>query len=149
MTRVNVVPGQIWQDDCYYFDRQTGKCAWKYVLILANDSDGDAVTATFTSKPHGLTEMPPCSVGPPRAGYFVGILGGVFKLPTWVDFNSVEILDPYDLHLHVSTGRTRLLGQTLNVSILCAVLRCVLQSEDITGRQARLIGDVVAELRWP
>lgn len=149
MAKIHVAPGQIWQDDCYYLDRQTGECKRKYVLILATDQGGDAVTAVFTSKPHGLTETPACSLGPPRAGYFVGVPGGAFSQPTWVDFNSVEMFDMLDLHLHVSSGRTRLLDQTLDAPMFCAVLRCLLQSDDITGRQARLIGNVAAHLGCP
>jgi hypothetical protein len=76
MPKVSVAPGQIWRDDCYYLDRQTGECKRKYVLILAADAGGDALTAVFTSKPNGLTENPACSLGPPRAGYFVGTPGG-------------------------------------------------------------------------
>ena len=146
MARIAAVAGQIWQDDCYYLDRQTGECRRKYVLILAVDTSGDAITAVFTSKPNGLTETPPCSLGPPRAGYFTGVPGGVFMKPTWVDFNSLETLDAADLALHVSSGRTRPLAQTLKASVFCGILRCVLQSDDITARQARLVGDVAEVL---
>lgn len=149
MPRAVVAPGQIWQDECYYLDRQTGECKRKYVLILATDGNGDSVTAVFTSKPHGLAENPACSLGPPRAGYFVGVPGGVFNLPTWVDFSSLDTLDGDDLANHIVSGRTRLLAQTLTPQIFCAVLRCVLQSDDITGRQARWIGDTVASLNCP
>jgi hypothetical protein len=148
MAKIAVEPGQIWQDDCYYLDRQTGECKRKYVVVLAADN-GDAVTAVFTSKSNGLTEIPACSLGPPRAGFFVGALGGVFNLPTWVDFSSLDILDGFDLARHVSSGRTQLLTQTLSVQTLCSVLRFVLQSEDITGRQARWLGDTAAVLNCP
>lgn len=70
MIQIAVAPGQIWQDDCYYLDRQTGECKRKYVLVLAVDGSGDSVTAVFTSKPHGLTEAPACSLGPPPCGLF-------------------------------------------------------------------------------
>ena len=148
MTKLAVAPGQIWQDDCYYLDRQTGECKRKYVLVLATNS-GDAVTAVFTSKPNGLTENPVCSLGPPRAGFFAGVPGGVLNLPTWIDFSSLDILDGFDLNTHVSSGRTRLLAQKLPAQILCGVLRCVLQSEDITGRQARWVGNTIAALNCP
>ena len=149
MAKISVVPGQIWQDDCYYLDRQTGECKRKYVLVLAADNSGDLVTAAFTSKPHGLTETPACSLGPPRAGFFVGSPGGILNQPTWVDFNSVEMLDAADLALHVSTGRTRLITVTLAAPIFCATLRCLLQSDDITQRQARWIGDTASNLNCP
>lgn len=146
-----VVPaaaGQIWRDDCYYLDRATGQCQRKYLLVLAVDPrSGDAVTAVFTSKANGLVESPACNLGPPRAGHFVGALGGVLQLPSWVDFNSLQDLEARDLDRLRHSGRLNLLAQGLPGPLLCAVLRCVQQSEDLTGRQARLIGDVAAALR--
>jgi len=142
-----VAPGQIWQDDCYYLDRRSGECMRKYVLVLAIEAGGDPITAVFTSKPNGLTERPPCSLGAPREGYFIGIPGGAFGKPTWVDFSSVHTLDARDLALHVAQGRTKLLKQSLDAVALCAVLRCLLRSDDITNRQARWIGDTAASLQ--
>lgn len=143
-------PGQIWRDDCYYLDRKTGECQRKYVLVLAVDPRGrDLVTAVFTSKPNGLVEQPACNLGPPRAGYFVGVPGGVLALPTWVDFNSLQDLDAADLAKLQRSGRMTLLPQPLPVSLFCAVLRCVMQCDDLTGRQARLVGDVAAALACP
>lgn len=141
------VAGQIWRDNCYYLNRATGECERKYVLVLAVDAAaGDAVTAVFTSKPNGLTEKPPCSSGPPRAGYFVGLPGGVMQKPTWVDFSSLEMLDDSDLQRNLRSGRMSLLPQTLTPTLFCAVLRCALRSDDITRRQARLVADTAAAL---
>ena len=143
-------PGQIWRDDCYYLDRKTGEYQRKYLLVLGVDPrSGDTTTAVFTSKPNGLSEQPACSLGPPRAGYFVGAPGGVLTLPTWVDFNSLQDLDSSDLANMLRRGRMRLLPQTLPVPLFCGVLRCVLQFDDLTGRQARVVGDVAAMLRCP
>lgn len=143
-------PGQVWQDNCYYFDSATGECMRKYVLVLAVETkSGDCVTAVFTSKPHGLKENPPCSLGPPRAGYFVGVPGGALSMPTWVDFSSVATLDSSDLVIHERSGRKKLLGLVLPQQVFCAVLRCVLQSEDIARREARWIGDTAAALGCP
>lgn len=143
-------PGQVWQDNCYYFDSATGECMRKYVLVLAVEpKSGDCVTAVFTSKPHGLKENPPCSLGPPRAGYFVGVPGGVLSQPTWVDFSSVATLDSGDLAMHVRSGRKKQLELALPQPVFCAVLRCVLQSEDIALREARWIADTVAALHCP
>lgn len=149
MLELLVAPGQIWQDDCYYLDQSSGQCMRKYVLVLAVENSGDPITAVFTSKPNGLSEIPPCSIGPPREGYFVGAPGGVLVKPTWIDFSSMNTLDIHDLELHVTQGRTKLLQQTLAISMLCAVLRCILRSEDITQRQARWLGDTVALLKCP
>lgn len=150
MAGTAAAPGQIWQDDCYYFDSTTGKCMRKYVLVLAVEpKSSDCVTAVFTSKPHGLKENPPCSLGPPRAGYFVGVPGGVLSQPTWVDFSSVTTLDSSDLAMHARSGRKKLPGFALPQPVFCAVLRCVLQSEDIALREARWIADTVAALHCP
>lgn len=150
MLEVVVTVGQIWRDDCYYLDRDSGECKRKYVLVLAtNPNTGDVLTAVFTSKPNGLTETPACSLGPPRAGYFVGVPGGILTMPTWVDFSSVDTLDTHDLGLHVRSGRKSLTAQLLPNNICCAVLRCASQSEDITNRQLRWIDDTIATLHCP
>ncbi len=148
--KVAAEPGQIWRDDCYYLELTTGECRRKYLLVLAVDPrSGDPVTAVFTSKSNGLMEKPACNQGPPRAGYFVGTPGGVLTQPTWVDFNSLQDLDLADLRKLQDSGRMNLMLQTLSPPLFCAVLRCVLQCEDLTGRQGRLIGDVAAVLRCP
>jgi len=143
-------PGQIWRDDCYYLNRTTGECERKYLLVLAVDPrSGDWVTAVFTSKSHGLMEEPACNQGPPRAGHFVGAPGGVLQQPTWVDFNSLQDLEAGDMTKLQRSGRLSQLPQNLPTPLLCAVLRCLLQYDDLTGRQARLVGDVAALLRCP
>jgi hypothetical protein len=147
MSKVTAVAGQIWRDDCYYFDNVIGECKRKFVLVLAVDSgSSDLVTAVFTSKSHGLVENPACFLGPPRAGYYVGIPGDNLPLQSWVEFSSVETLDCDDLAIHVKSGRKRLMNQSLSASLFCAVLRCVLQSPDITRRQSRWVGDTAALL---
>lgn len=139
--------GQIWQDNCYYFDHDTGKCMRKYVIVLAVEpKSGDCVTAVFTSKSHGLTEDPACSLGPPRAGYYVGVPGDALTKPTWVDFSSVTTLDSGDFAAHVRTGRKNLTSLAMPAKTFCAVLRCVLQCEDITLRESRWIGDTASSL---
>lgn len=150
MAVATAVAGQIWRDDCYYFDPDTGKCMRKYVLVLAVEANsGDCVTAVFTSKSHGLTENPACSLGPPRAGYFVGVPGDALTQPTWVDFSSVETLDSSDLAAHARAGRKTLTPLVLSNKVFCSVLRCALQCEDITLRESRWIGDTVAALGCP
>ena len=140
-------PGQIWRDDCYYLDAQTGECRRKYLLVLAVSPDGaDAVTAVFTSRSHGLATDPACSVGPPRAGHFVGTPGGALGKSTWVDFSSLQTLDGQDLARHLRSGRKTLQALRLDDALFCAVLRCALQCDDLTGRQARWIGDAAAHL---
>lgn len=66
-----------------------------------------------------------------------------------VDFSSVQTLDHADLAMHVKSGRTRLLVLSLAPPAFCKVLRCLLQSSDITGRQAKWIADAAASLGCP
>lgn len=139
--------GQIWRDSCYYLDAETGECKTKYVLILGySQATTNAVTAVFTSKSHGLTEHPRCSAGPPRSGYFVSTPGPPLNRPTWVELSSLETLDGFDLRKHVAEGRKILLALRLPHDQLCAALRCAQQSDDLTGRQARIIGDSLQAL---
>jgi hypothetical protein len=143
-------PGEIWLDDCYYLDGKTRSCQRKYVLVLAVDpGSGDWITAVFTSKPHGLVEHPPCNLGPPRSGHFVGTPGGVLPRQSWVDFSSLQDLEERDYSRMWRDQRLMPTGQALPTPLLCAVLRCVLQSDDLTGRHAKLIGHLVAALRCP
>lgn len=141
-----VAVGQIWQDDCYYLDSETGECKRKYVLTIAVESSGDTLTAVFTSRPNGLPEDPACFHGPPRAGYFVGVLGQPLVKPSWIDFSSVETLDEIDLKIHLRDGRKKPIPLRIETELLCLVLRCLLQSEDLTKRQIKLLGDLLAEL---
>lgn len=145
------VPGQIWQDECYYLDDQSGQCMRKFVLILAVDEkSGDSVTVVFTSKSNGLPEVPACHIGNPRSGFYLGILGDPLNQQTWVDFNCLETLDSYDLELHSKSDRKILINQTLTQVQLCSVLRCIMQiQEDITKREYRLLGDSIAKLNCP
>jgi len=143
-------PAQIWRDDCYYLNRDTGECERKYVLVLAVDGRSDGlVTAVFTTKSHGLSEHPACSLGPPRGGYFVGIPGGVLTQPTWVEFNSIQDVDRQDWERLQRGGRVHLLPLALPMAVFCGVLRCLSGFDDLTGRQAKLIGDLAAAIKCP
>lgn len=124
--------GQIWQDDCYYLNRDTGECERKYLLVLATDGN-DGITATFTSRSNGLPTEP----------------GGVLHKDSWVDFNSSAVLEERDSVRYMQTQRIRLLPQTLSPSVFCGVLRCVLGYQDLIHRHGRLIGNVAAALRCP
>lgn len=145
------IVGQIWQDDCYYLDVQTGQCMRKFVLVLAVDENsGDSVTVVFTSRSNGLPESPACHIGNPRSGYYLGTPGGLLHKPTWVDFNCLETLDSDDLKLHAQSGRKSLVNLTLSKAQLCAVLRCIMQiQEDISRREYRLLGNAIEALGCP
>ena len=63
-----------------------------------------------------------------------------------MDFNSLQDLDASDLLKLQRSGRMSPLPLALPAPLFCGVLRCLLQSDDLTGRQARLVGDVTAGL---
>lgn len=151
MPATSVALGQIWQDNCYYLDQNTGECKRKYLLVFAVDAKTqDLVTVVFTSQPNGLSDHPVCYIGNPRSGFYLGILGGVFFKETWLDFNSLQTLDTGDFALHIKQNRKSLLPQTLPPSSFCAALRCIMQmQDDITKQQWRLLGDTVAQLNCP
>jgi hypothetical protein len=140
--------GQIWQDDCYYLNRETGECERKYLLVLATDGN-DGITAAFTSRSNGLPTEPACWQGNPRCGYYIGAPGGVLHKDSWVDFNSIALLEERDRVRYLQTQRIQLLPQTLASQVFCGVLRCVLGYQDLMRRHGRLIGDTAAALNCP
>ncbi|MDF0377473.1 hypothetical protein [Methylophilus sp. YYY-1] len=151
MSGISVAAGQIWQDDCYYLDPQSGECMRKYLLVLAVDANTqDAITVVFTSQPNGLPETPTCHIGNPRSGFYLGIPGGKFFKETWLDFSNLKTLDAYDFKLHYQQGRKHLIEQALPKTTFCEALRCIMQmQDDITKKQWRLLGDTVAALNCP
>jgi hypothetical protein len=146
-----LMPGQIWQDDCYYLQPQSGECKRKYLLVLAVDSKTqDAITVVFTSQPNGLPEHPACYIGYPRSGFYLGTPGDVFFKETWLDFSSLKTLDADDFALHIKQSRKILLTQKLPPKTFCEALRCIMQMQnDITKQQWCLLGDTVDELNCP
>ncbi|WP_176080809.1 hypothetical protein [Paraburkholderia tropica] len=128
-------PNQIWQDDCFYL--RNGKCERKYYLVLAvSDDSSDALIAAFTTKPNGLTAHPPCSTGIPRAGYYVGVQGGVLPLESWVEFDGLKIVDDFVVKKQIANGQTLLTGQSLPRHTFCCVLRCALNIQDDIEKRA-------------
>lgn len=125
----------LWCDAHYYRHPETGVFMRKYVLILAVSPDaGDALTAVLTSKPNGLRESPPCQLGNPRAGYFLGIPGQPLFKPTWVDFNSLVVQDILDFQHRCRDQIVTAESLALPVQIFCGLLRCVAQSDDLSRR---------------
>lgn len=138
----------LWCDKQYYLHQDTGQYMTKYVLVLATSADGDdALSAVLTSKSHGLRESPACDPGPPRAGYFLGVPGGVLQKPTWVDFSSIENQDAYVFRRRVAANRVSSVGTLLNPAVFCGVLRCLSRSEDLNGRQYKWLRSTIDALQ--
>ena len=131
--------GQIWCDQTYYLNAETGKPQSKYVIALAITQERDVLHAVFTSQPNGLKAKPACSTGLPRAGHYVGYVNNLFTKETWVDFSSIRTLDNLDLGRHLSSGKKIALPAKLEDRLFCAILRCATQLEDITHREKNWI----------
>ena len=142
--QIAVRAGQIWCDQEYYLDQKTKQFQSKYVLTLAIADHGDIVHAVFTSKANGLTDKPACSTGIPRAGFYVGIIDRLFHKETWVDFSSIQILDCKDLQNHLHSKKKVSIDETLDEKLFCEILRCAIQSEDITHRTKKYIYQAIA-----
>lgn len=135
------MPGSVICDPSYYLDHQTGRLRTKYLLVLANiPSAGDILVAVFTTKPNGLKTVPPCTLGHPREGYYVGIPGGELMQESWIVFDSLDFLEASE-----AEGKETL-ALVISNQLLCQILRCLLQSSDVTSRQAKHLGDTAAEL---
>jgi len=128
---ISLVPGDIWCHHAYYRDAQKNYHK-KYLLVLSDvPGSGDGLMAVFTTKPNGLKTDPPCSLGNPREGYYVGVPGGVLTQQSWVAFDVNKLVK---------------VSGTISTPLLCSVLRCLLQSSDITYSQAKHIGNTAARL---
>lgn len=142
-----IAPNQIWLDNAYYRNADTGAWMPKYVLVMATEPKHDcSVTAVFTSKPNGLGTDPACSMSHPRTGYYVGAPGGVLYKETWVDFATVAETDNDLIRKAEKAGRMTLTQQTLDAIAFCAVLRCALGLQDLSNRNWRWINDTAALL---
>lgn len=143
-------PNTLWRDEQYYLNKETGELMPKYVLILAVSDDGDdALSAVLTSKPNGLREEPACDLGPPRAGFFLGVPGGVLGQPTWVDFSSAEDQEAWTFQKRIKSGRVNSTNVTLDMRLYCNVLRCLRQSEDLAKKQHRWLADTLQLVGCP
>lgn len=123
--------GQIWHNKNYY-QTDDGQQMPKFEALLARGpGPGDLLTACFTSKPNGLPESPACFLGPPRAGYCVGLLGPPMTKMSWVDFNSVKYRDQYYTDKWFRAGVLTLTGLSLTPAVLRNVLECLSGSDDL------------------
>ena len=137
--------GEIWCHEAYYL--RQGCPQRKYIIILGDRSNNhNPLITRLTSRPNGLPSEPRCHNGNPRSGFFVGPIGGVLPLPTWVVFQDIDHLDDSEYAL-VKSGTIHPTELTLGTSLFCRLLRCVQQNDDITNRQYLHIGDTLEQLQ--
>lgn len=82
-------------------------------------------------------------LGHPREGYYVGIPGAELTRESWIAFDSLDFLDESEAR------RKEMLALVIPNHLLCQILRCLLQSSDVTFLQAKHLGDTAAELACP
>lgn len=134
--------GEIWTHEKYILSN--GSFASKHLLVIGEqDSRYDVLYVRLTSRPNGLRDNPRCSLGNPRSGFYLGVPGGPLQQNTWVVFSDVDYLCSGDKGYVVNTR------VTIETSLFCELLRCIQQSDDITGMQYNQIGDVIQRLRCP
>jgi hypothetical protein len=147
---VPLLPGEIWCDNAFYPDSGTGQDRRKYIIVLSEMSPSqDAIVAVFTTKPNGMTDIPPCSLGHPREGYYVGIPGGILLKESWIPFDSLRCLEDWEISKMIRSGRFAFQTMVIPTLLLCRALRCLLQSENISNAQARQIANTAAGLSCP
>lgn len=143
---LKLTPGQIWLDHQYYLDAHD-QYKRKFILILANGpGSGDLIAVALTSKSHGLRENPPCDHGPPRSGFFIGILGGPMQLNTWADFSNFEDVDDQLVDRRLASGRYASTPTVLPKANFVALLRCAMQCDDLTKRQRQWLQNSVGAI---
>jgi hypothetical protein len=135
--------GEIWLDTKYYYD---GVSYFpKYVIVLAVDPSGDAIVVRLTTKSNGLPENPACHHGVPRCGYFVGVPGAApLHRKTWVAFDDFFDLEARFIHASIQNARYVLTGTTLHPGVYCGLLRCAIQSDDISKKQRNWVYTTIA-----
>jgi hypothetical protein len=132
------VAGEIWSDTKHLFSN--GVYVAKYVIVLAVGPSGDALVIRLTTKPKGLPSLPACHHGAPRSGYFVGIPGAApLHRETWAVFDDFFDLDSHLVATGIGNGRYVQTGTTFPAAKYCALLRCAIQSDDITKKQRNMV----------
>lgn len=138
--------GQIYFDQEFYCDLDTGVLKGKYFLVLAVDPAGDVVSRLLTSRQNGRPKAPPCYHGLPYPGFYLGIIGGPLNRESWIDLRELEDFERSSLDNRIRSGKARLITQ-LPRPLLGDALNCIAAADDTTLRQERLIRDQLSLLR--
>ncbi|MHC3915135.1 hypothetical protein ACI0FN_01098 [Alcaligenes nematophilus] len=147
---VKIVPGQVYYNLKYYFDKPNLTWKPKYELVIAeSDCKTDLLSLCFTSQPHGRDPMQVCWIDGSQSGYYLGTLAGVLPKQTWADFTTVNYREQLDVKALLSSNSWRYTGITLGNSILEDLLRCLSRGlpEDLTNRQIRWIQNTIDRLQ--
>jgi hypothetical protein len=67
--------GAVYRHDRFYLDRETGELRAKFLLFLAPMRGGDWVARLLTSRENMRPRVPPCFLGDPYPGYYLGVPG--------------------------------------------------------------------------
>lgn len=139
-------PGDIYRHDQFYRHLITGELERKFLVFLAPTPGDDWVARLLTSQANMRTEQPPCSLGYPYPGFFLGVLGQVLPLKTWVDLRGLPDIDPLSVTQLVRLG---IMGSVMALpkASLKQLIECAAAAEDTTRQQERALRDQLARMR--
>jgi hypothetical protein len=135
------LPGEVYRDDAYPITEGTKT---KYIVLLCQDRAGDWVYALSTSQQHGRSENPRCNHGT-LPSFYLGIVAGIFPIPTWIDLMHPCVEDSTDLAKKIRAQKWTSRGMVPQ-ELFKLLLDCASRAEDFDPRQAQSLRDTLAEL---
>lgn len=136
-------PGEIHLHRRFYADPSSGELLGKYLLALALTRGGDVVVRLLTSRPHGRPLSPPCFLGDPYPGFYLGVLGGSLSRESWLDLRAADDVDPFLAERARSRGDLVLIA-TVSAEQFRSAAECAASARDTTREQERAIRDFLA-----
>lgn len=138
-------PGEIlWWPTC--LRRDDGSFHGKFMLVLGTCAGNDVVFRLLTSKQYGRPTEPPCYHGHPYPSYYLGVLGDPLFKESWLTLGPQEDYDGVDFENACKARELQPVGQ-LPRERLAAILECVAESDDVTGRQRAGLLALLQDLR--
>lgn len=136
-------PGDVYHFPDYVFP--DGSSRDKFIVLLAVTRASDWIVVRTTSRQNGRPTHPPCYHGYPYPGYFVELADGLFRLPTWIALDRFDALDSKAFAARAKSRHVELKGR-LGRSLFAGLLRCCVQSDDVTVLQDQAMREVLATL---
>lgn len=138
--------GEIYRDEHFYTDEQTGQLKPKFLLLLALPAKGDIVARLITSKYESFRqEDPRCQHGAPYPGFYLGIPGAPLGRKSWVDLRPFDDLDTDSFRQRMAKQIIRLVRR-IEDPLLRQILECAANAEDTTRQQEKHIRDALARM---
>lgn len=141
-----VLPGQLYTDFEFYVDPITGELQPKHLLVLAFAPSEDIIFRPVTSRATGRNTQPRCFHGYPYSWFYLGQPGEPLTLPTWIDMQRQEDIDPKEFDKRLQSGAVQY-RMDLDKALLLEALNCIAAADDTTRQQHTAILDTLSELR--